>query len=171
GAVEPAGAMEQELRRQRQALAAAVNRHDVTSVKQFIHVSYVGKHKGGHTVGYQEMLNTAERLLGPGSDFQEEVQIEDVTLHGDTARLTVLRTHTATGFLWFTHHGTNRAVETWRLRDGRWQIVEEQELEAAGRWGLAAKPKPGTNGAPKRRWLTPKMAWTIFGLAFAAAAG
>jgi hypothetical protein len=33
-----------------------------------------------------------------------------------------------TGWLWIKHQGTTQAVETWRNVDGRWQLIEEQEL-------------------------------------------
>ena len=119
---------EQDLRRQREALAQAVNSHDLGSMKNFIHPSYVGKSKSGHTAGYQDILGLAERLLGAGSDFQETVEIEDLTVSGDRARLTVRRTQEVTRWLWIKHRGTSRAVETWWNVDGRWQLVEEQEL-------------------------------------------
>ncbi len=119
---------EQEVRRRREALAQAVNAHDMDSVKQFIHPSYVGKSKNGHAGGYQDIIGLAEHLLRPGSDFREAVEIEDLAVNGDRARLTVRRTHEMTRWLWIKHRGTNRAVETWWNVDGRWQLVEEQEL-------------------------------------------
>lgn len=119
---------EQDVRRQREALAETVNRHDLESVKRFIHPSYVGKSKSGQTGGYQDIIGLAERLLSPGSDFRESVEIEDLTVSGDRARLTVRRTHEMTRWLWIKHRGASRAVETWWNVDGRWQLVEEQEL-------------------------------------------
>ncbi len=119
---------EQEVRRQRAALAEAVNRHDLEAVKTFVHPSYVGRTQAGHTSGYQDVIGLAERLLAPGSDFEEAVEIEDVAVSGDRARLTVRRSHVMTGWLWVRHRGTARAVETWWKVDGRWQLVEEQEL-------------------------------------------
>jgi hypothetical protein len=119
---------EQEVRRQREALAEAVNRHDVEAVKAFVHPSYIGRARSGATCGYQEIVGLAERLLAPGGDFEEAVEVEDVAVAGDRARLTVCRTHARTGWLWIKHRGTTRAVETWWKVDGRWQLVEEQEL-------------------------------------------
>jgi hypothetical protein len=119
---------EQELRRQREALAEAVNRHDLEAVRGFIHPSYVGRSKSGHTGGYQDMVGLAERLLRPGSAFREAVEIEDLAVSGDRARLTVRRTHEMTRWLWVKHRGTSRAVETWWDVEGRWRLVEEQEL-------------------------------------------
>jgi hypothetical protein len=119
---------EQELRQQREALAQAVNRHDLEAVQRFIHPSYVGKSKSGYSMGYPEVMRLVERLLGPGSDFEEAVEIEDVAVSGERARVTVRRSHTRTAWLWVKHRGTTRAVETWWKVDGRWQLVEEQEL-------------------------------------------
>lgn len=119
---------EQEVRQQREALAEAVNRHDLEAIKSFLDPSYVGRSKSGQTVGYQEMIQLVEPLLAPGSDFAETVEIEDLTIHGDEARLSVRRSHTVTRWLWIKHRGTSQAVETWRQRNGRWRLVEEQEL-------------------------------------------
>jgi hypothetical protein len=119
---------DQELRRQREALAQAVNGHDPESVMAFIHPSCVGKRKSGHSVGYQEIMHLTERLLAPGSDFEEVVEIEDVAVSGDRARITVRRSYVMTGCLSIKHRDTTRAVETWWKVDGRWQLVEEQEL-------------------------------------------
>jgi hypothetical protein len=66
--------------------------------------------------------------LAPGGDFEEEVEIEDITVTGDKARITVRRTHAVTAWLWIKSRATTRAVETWWQVDGRWQLVEEQEL-------------------------------------------
>jgi hypothetical protein len=119
---------DQELRTQREALAQAVNRHDIEAVKAFIHPSYVGQSKRGRSVGYEDMMRLAEQLLAPGGDFEEEVEIEDITVTGDKARITVRRTHAVTAWLWIKSRATTRAVETWWQVDGRWQLVEEQEL-------------------------------------------
>ena len=119
---------EQELRQQRQALATAVNRHDLEAVKTFVHPSYVGRTKTGITSGYQDIIGLAQRLLAPGSDFEETVEIEDIVVSSDRARLTVRRSHVMTGWLWIKHRGTSQAVETWSNVDGRWQLIEEQEL-------------------------------------------
>lgn len=119
---------EQEVRRQREALAGAVNRHDLEAVKTFIHPSYVGRTKTGITTGYQDIISIAERLLAPGSDFEETIEIQNVVLNGDRARLTVRRSHVMTGWLWIKHRGATQAVETWWNVEGRWQLVEEQEL-------------------------------------------
>jgi hypothetical protein len=64
----------------------------------------------------------------PGSDFQEAVEVEDVAVSGDMARVVVRRSHALTGLLWFRQRREARAVETWWKLDGRWQLVEEQEL-------------------------------------------
>jgi formylglycine-generating enzyme required for sulfatase activity len=122
------------VRRQREALALAVNNHDLESIKSFIHSSYVGKGKRGYASGYQEIMALAEWLCAVGSDFQEVVQIENLIVDGDTARLTVRRSCSMTYLLWIKHGGTTRAVETWRKLDGRWQLVEEQELERVSRY-------------------------------------
>jgi formylglycine-generating enzyme required for sulfatase activity/serine/threonine protein kinase len=146
---------EQEVRQQRQALALAVNDHDLESIKRFVHPSYIGKGKNGYASGYQEMIGLAERLCEANSDFQEVVQIESLIVDGDMARLTVRRSCSMTYLQWIKHRATMRAVETWRKFDGRWQLIEEQELER-----LSAYLGPDEQTT---RWLT------IAGIAAAAA--
>jgi ketosteroid isomerase-like protein len=119
---------EEELRARRAELAGAVNDHDLEAVRSFIHPSYVGKTRGGQASGYDDIMRLAGQLLGPGSDFQEAVEVEDVAVSGDRARVVVRRSHVMTGWLWVKHRGQTRAVETWWKVDGRWQLVEEQEL-------------------------------------------
>src|SRR5207247_10552780 len=97
---------EQEVRRQREALAEAVNRHDVEAVKTFVHPSYVGRTKTGGTGGYQDIIGLSERLLAPGSDFEEAVEVEDVAVSGDRAGLTVRRSHAMTGWRGIEHRGS-----------------------------------------------------------------
>jgi hypothetical protein len=119
--------VDQDVRRQRAALAEAVNRHDVEAVKRFVHPSYVGRTKAGVSSGYQDLIGLVERLLAPGRDFEEVVEVEDVVVSGDRAQLAVRRNHVMTGWLRIKHRVTTQAVETWWNVDGRWQLVEEQE--------------------------------------------
>jgi hypothetical protein len=58
---------EQEVRQQRQALATAVNRHDLEGVKTFVHPSYIGRTKTGITSSYQDIISLAQRLLAPAA--------------------------------------------------------------------------------------------------------
>src|SRR5260370_27781316 len=70
-----------------------------------------------------------EGLCGVERDLQEVVQIENLIVDGDTARLTMRSNFSMTYLHCIKHRGTIRAVETWRKLDGRWQLVEEQVLE------------------------------------------
>jgi SnoaL-like domain len=118
---------EDEVRRQRELLAAAVNGHDLEAVRAFMHPTYVGRARGGAAGGYADILALAERLLAPGQGLAEAVQVEAVAVAGDAARLTVRRTREGGGWLAWPR-GPARAVETWWRVGGRWLLVEEQEL-------------------------------------------
>ncbi len=83
---------QQELRQRREALVQAVNRHDLEAVRSFIHPTYVGKTKQGFSVGYKEMVPIVEQLFAPGKDYQETVEIEEIDVSGDCAKLVTRRT-------------------------------------------------------------------------------
>ena len=82
---------QQQLRQRREALAHAVNSHDLEAVLSFIHPSFVGKTKRGFSVGYQDMVRVVEQLLAPGNDYQETLEIEEIEVSGDSARLVARR--------------------------------------------------------------------------------
>ncbi len=170
-----------ELQQRREALAEAVNRHDLHAVRSFIHPLYVGKTKSGFTAGYHDMVRMVEQLFAQGKDYQEAVEIEEIEVTGDSAKLVSRRTERgrlydpkqvglfnvlglmflimaiismsrsgewdfqkvfgvvgfavasvalfgAALFMRRSRHRTVRYQETWRTTDGRWLLVEEQEL-------------------------------------------
>ncbi len=78
---------QQELRQRREALAQAVNSHDLEAVLSFIHPTFVGKTKQGFSVGYQDMVRMAQQLFAHGKDYQETVEIEEIKASGDSAKL------------------------------------------------------------------------------------
>jgi ketosteroid isomerase-like protein len=83
---------QQELRQRREALVQAVNRHDLEAVRSFIHPTFVGKTKQGFSVGHKEVVPMMEQLLAPGKDYQETVEIEQIEVSGDSAKLVTRRT-------------------------------------------------------------------------------
>jgi hypothetical protein len=104
---------QQALRQRREALAQAVNSHELEAVRTFIHPSYIGKGPRGVPRGYDDIMRQAELLFAPGSDFEETVEIEDITVSGDKARITVCRSQQMTGWLLvIKSRSTTRAVET-----------------------------------------------------------
>jgi WD40 repeat protein len=120
---------QQELRQRREALAQAVNSHDLEAVLSFIHPTFVGKTKGVSTIaGYQEVVRMLEQLLAPGTDYQETVAIEDIEVSGDSARLVVRRVARGRSC-----SEESRTQETWRLIDGRWLLVEGCEEQSPSR--------------------------------------
>jgi hypothetical protein len=83
---------QQELRQRREALAQAVNRHDLEAVLSFIHPTFLGKTKQGFSAGYKEIVPMMEQLFAPGKDYQETVEIEEIDESGDSAKLVTRRT-------------------------------------------------------------------------------
>jgi hypothetical protein len=116
-----------ELRARRDELARAVNAHDLEAVRAFLHPSFVARARTGHATGYDDMLRLAGQLLS-SDGFRETVQVEAVAVCGDAARLAVTREQATTGWLGLGRRGTARAVETWWKVEGRWLLVEEQEV-------------------------------------------
>ncbi|MCH7726754.1 MAG: hypothetical protein IH991_09780 [Planctomycetes bacterium] len=170
---------QQQLREQREALLQAVNRHELEAVRSFIDPSFAGKSKSGSTlVGYEDTVRMLEQLFAPGTNYDEMVEIENIEVSGDSAKLVLRRVARAkspntqafgilmvvvlvnavsmlvsflqgrlalwegvVGFLVFVAmiwvafyvrrrsvYEESRAQETWRLIDGRWLLVEEQQL-------------------------------------------
>ena len=117
---------QEEVRQRREALVQAVNSHDRETVLSFIHPSFVGKTKGGWRIaGYQRVVRMLEQLCAPGSDYQETVEIEEIEVSGDSARLAVRLV--ARGA---SRSQESRTQETWRLIDGRWLLVESRQRDA-----------------------------------------
>ena len=119
---------QQELRQRREALAEAVNAHKLESVKSFVDPSYVGKTKLGISSSYQDIMRMVERLFAPGSDFQETVEIEDISVSREEAHITVCRSSEMSGWLLIKQRSKSRAIETWKKVDGVWRLFEEQAL-------------------------------------------
>ena len=161
---------QQELRHRREALAQAVNSHDLEAVLSFIDPSFVAKTKRGVSVGYEDMSSVVGQMFEEEKEYQETVEIEQIDESSDSAKLTVRRTERGrlhnsqqvglftvlgivflfmgfistkaqwafivAGFGFFglayymkrPRERTVRYHETWRTIDGRWLLVEEQEL-------------------------------------------
>ena len=171
---------EEQLREQRQALNAALNSHDLATATSLLHPDFVAKGKYGASMDYQALVQCMQKLP---KDFVSQVEVEDVDVSGDNAKLVVRRTegrpvdhakthwgdvawgiamgvtgwgalgrlladpwsvNTASSvvlfiamiglgvFLGFQARRSSqrqvRAQETWRSIDGRWLLVQEQEL-------------------------------------------
>ena len=171
---------QQELRQRREALAQAVNSHDLEAVLSFIDPSFVAKTNRGVSVGYKDMASMVGQLFAEEKEYHETVEIEKSEMSSDSAELVVRRigrgrlhdpqqvglfnglaimclfmgfmsmtggewdsqkiyavvgfavfTAAFFGFAQFLQRSRERTVryhETWRTIDGRWLLVEEQEL-------------------------------------------
>ncbi len=172
---------QQELRQRREALAQAVNSHDLEAVLSFIDPSFVAKTKRGVSVGYKDMACMVGQLFAEEKEYHETVEIEKSEVDNDSAELVVRRIERGRlhdpkrvglfnglgimclfmgfmtslragewdaqkifatvgfavftvgffGFAQFLQRSRERTVrnhETWRTIDGRWLLVEEQEL-------------------------------------------
>ncbi len=83
---------DEELREQRQALNAAINKRDLETMRSFIHTSFVAKGKDGSSIDYEAMMQGAAQMLNSLKDFDSQVVVEDVDVSGDSAKLVVRRT-------------------------------------------------------------------------------
>ena len=76
---------QQELRQRREALAQAVNRHDLPGVLDCMHPSFATKPSWGFAVGYKDVVKGLEQLFAPGNDYKETVEIETIEVSGESA--------------------------------------------------------------------------------------
>ena len=81
----------QELGQRREALAQAVNSHDLEAALSFIDPSFVAMTKRGVSVGYKDMVSMVEQMFAAEKDYQETVEIEQIEATGDSAKLVVRR--------------------------------------------------------------------------------
>ena len=88
---------DEELREQRQALNAAINKRDLETMRSFIHTSYVFKGKDGSSIDYEAMMQSVAQMLNSLKDFDSQVVVEDVDVSGDSAKLVVRRTERGQG--------------------------------------------------------------------------
>lgn len=128
--------VEQDLREQRQSLAAAINARDLEAVQRFLHPSLVVKTIAGSTLSFRDLMSQfVTPMFNSKSDWGEEIEIESLAVNGDTAELTVRRSDWHSrwliGLFGFKQTGTARSLEIWQFIDGSWQLTESQELEAA----------------------------------------
>jgi hypothetical protein len=82
---------EEQLREERQALNAAINNHDVKAATSFLHPDFVAKGTDGHSYDRQAAIQQLEYFLKPSTNFHSEIEVEDVELSGDSAKLRVRR--------------------------------------------------------------------------------
>lgn len=120
---------EYEIRKQREALLAAVNAHDLDAMRDLVDPSYQGKNEAGAVViNHDTALNYAAGLFRKHPEYREALEIEEVQINGDTARLTTRRIERYTGLFGTARTRDARQIETWRERDGRWVLAEERVL-------------------------------------------
>jgi hypothetical protein len=120
---------ELEIRKQREALLNAVNAHDLDAIRAMVDPSYEGKNEAGAVViEHDKVIDYAAGLFRKHPEYREALEIEDLQIAGDTARLTTRRTERYTGLFGMARTRDARQVETWRERDGRWVLAEERVL-------------------------------------------
>ncbi len=120
---------EQELRQQRDALLNAVNTHDLDAIRALVDLTYEGKNEAGTVcLRHDAVIDHAASLFRKHPEYRELLEIEDVEIVEDTARLTTCRIERYTGLFGAARSRQARQVETWRLRDGQWVLSEERVL-------------------------------------------
>jgi len=120
---------EQELRKQREALLNAVNAHDLDAIRTLVDPSYEGKDDAGTVViKHEKAIDYAAGLFRKHPEYREALEIEDLEIAGDVARLTTRRIERYTGLFGSARTRDARQVETWLEREGRWVLAEERVL-------------------------------------------
>ena len=120
---------EQALLRQREALSNAVNTRDIDAIRSLVDPSYEGKNESGVVVlEHDAAIANVAGLFRKHPEYQEVLEIEDLTINGDVARLTTRRIKRYTGLFGAARTRAARQVETWLERAGRWVLAEERVL-------------------------------------------
>ena len=83
---------EEQLHQQRQALNAALNNHDLEMATSFLHPDFVAKGTDGHSYNRQEAVRQLEQFLKPSMNFHSQIEMENVEVSGNGAKLRVCRT-------------------------------------------------------------------------------
>lgn len=120
---------ERELRKQREALSSAFNAHDVEAIRALVDPSYAAKNDAGTVVVEREKaIDYAAGLFRKHPEYRVVLEIENVQISGDIARLTTRRMERYTGLFGMPRTRDTRQVETWLEREGRWVLTEERVL-------------------------------------------
>ncbi|MDR3632529.1 MAG: nuclear transport factor 2 family protein [Isosphaeraceae bacterium] len=121
--------LELEIRRQREVLLNAVNAHDLDTIRALVDPSYEGKNEAGTVViKHDKAIDYAAGLFRKHPEYREVLEIEDLQIAGNIARLTTRRIERYTGIFGMARTRDARQVETWLQREGRWVLAEERVL-------------------------------------------
>jgi hypothetical protein len=107
----------------------AFNAHDLDAIGALVDPSYEAKNESGTVVLKRDKaIDYAAGLFRKHPEYRELVEIEDVEIAGDTARLTTRRIERYTGLFGMARSRDARQVETWLQREGHWRLAEERVL-------------------------------------------
>jgi hypothetical protein len=116
----------------RQALVQAINARDVETIGTFIHPEFKALMEvagRGQFWRRDQLLQQVKVMFDSLSEFEETVVIEKIEVSGDIAKLSTLRTDRGKMRIWFFPiERTDSALqlETWKLEDGQWMLIEAQ---------------------------------------------
>ena len=117
-----------ELRARREALAAAVNARDTHAIRAILHPTFTSRSTSGPAWTYDQMMGALAQLRNR-PEFGERVEIEEILVDGDRAKLTTLL-HDSDKWFWFlTKRDTHRQTESWERVGGEWRLMSEQTLD------------------------------------------
>ncbi len=110
-----------------------MNAHDLARIKDVVDPSYEARTATGVVaLDHSKVLDAATWLFEKHPDYRESLEIDDVSVVEDTARLTTTRTEEFKGLFGMPRRHRARQVETWRNKDGPRLIVSEQEVPVPG---------------------------------------
>ena len=116
------------LRMRREAMARAVNAHDVKAIKAFFDPSFTSKTRSGQTITYEQVMQALDQIFQSAKDFQESDKIEKIEVDGDAGKITLTETATFTDPNGKKQSETERQRETWMKKNGRWLLTGEEQL-------------------------------------------
>ena len=116
-----------ELLERRKGLTEALNAHDATAVKSFVHPSFQVRDQRGYVAAdYQQLLDQLATTFNDHPEYRQSLEIESCRCDGDSATLTSRRVENVK-LLWLLNwNNVSRWEETWKKIGGQWVIVEEQ---------------------------------------------
>ena len=126
----PETGAQEAVRERRNALTAALNRHDIQAVRTFYHPQFKGHDLDGEDRGYEAMMDTYERAFARNPDITLTLKIEKIEVSGGLARVTSMQQTDYTRPDGSPGTRQARLVEIWKPVGGKWVMTKYREIRA-----------------------------------------
>ena len=116
-----------DLVERRKGLTDALNVHDASAVKSFVHPSFVVRdQRGAVAADYRQLLDQLAAMFNDHPEYRQSLEIESLHFEGEIAKLTSRRIENVKLLRLLSWNNVSRWEETWKKIGGEWVIVEEQ---------------------------------------------